>query len=79
MMAIRKLQRSRGQSGWTDLENPRIRPKTEEELADILLQLIQITRIQDASSAFERLSAVLTVAVPVGCRFMNRDEGSRGY
>jgi dCTP diphosphatase len=35
------FQWSRGQSGWSDLQNPEIRSRTEEELADILLYLIR--------------------------------------
>jgi dCTP diphosphatase len=34
-------QWSRGQDGWADLEDPKVRAKTEEELADILLYLIR--------------------------------------
>lgn len=35
------FQWSRGQSGWSDLQSPEIRSRTEEELADILLYLIR--------------------------------------
>ena len=35
------FQWSRGQSGWTDLQQPDIRARTGEELADVLLYLIR--------------------------------------
>jgi dCTP diphosphatase len=35
------FQWSRGQTGWGDLSDPRIRSRTEEELADIFLYLIR--------------------------------------
>jgi len=35
------FQWSRGQQGWSDLEDPNVRTRTEEEMADILLYLIR--------------------------------------
>ena len=39
------FQWSRGENGWQDLGDPRVRARTEEELADILLYLIRFSAL----------------------------------
>lgn len=56
------FQWSRGQDGWSDLQDLSVRTRTEEELADILLYLIRFAdlaglNLQTAAEAKMRLNA----------------------
>jgi len=56
------FQWSRGQHGWRDLEDAKVRARTEEELADILLYLVRFADLagidlQQVAEAKMRLNA----------------------